>query len=199
MKPIPSHALPRASRRRFLQATALAGGGLVIAFVVPGAGRYAWAQQDRAPESAPQGEPPKAAPPPPNAFLRIAPDGSVTVLLAHSEMGQGIWTTLPLLLNEELDADWTKIRVEHAPNAPVYGHTVYGAQMTGGSSTTWSEFERYRQVGAMARAMLVSAAAERFGIEADACRTENGFVIAGEKRADLGASAPASEDADGNG
>lgn len=186
MKPIPSHALPRASRRHFLQATALAGGGLVIAFVVPGAGRFAWAQQGAAPESAPQGEPPKAAPPPPNAFLRIAPDGSVTVLLAHSEMGQGIWTTLPLLLNEELDADWTKIRVEHAPNAPVYSHTYFGAQMTGGSSSTWSEFERYRQVGAMARAMLVAAAAERFGVAADACRTENGFVIAGEKRAAYG-------------
>ena len=83
-----------------------------------------------------------------NAFLRIAPDESVTVLLAHSEMGQGIWTTLPMLVNEELGADWSRIRVEHAPADPTYAHTAYGIQMTGGSTTTWSEFDRYRHVGA---------------------------------------------------
>ncbi len=81
---------------------------------------------------------PKAAQPPlpsPNAFLRIGSDDSVTVLLAHSEMGQGIWTGLAMLIAEELDCDWSKVRCEHAPAAPVYGHPAMGIQMTGGSTT----------------------------------------------------------------
>src|SRR5436305_8781402 len=93
--------------------------------------------------------PPAAALPAPNAFLRIGGDESVTVLLSHAEMGQGIWTTLPMLVNEELDADWSRIKVEHAPTAPVYRSTVFPIQMTGGSTTTWSEIDRYRQVGAV--------------------------------------------------
>ena len=87
------------------------------------------------------------APPSPSAFLRIGTDDSVTVLLAHSEMGQGIWTTLPMLVAEELQCDWSKIRVEHAPAAPVYVNVAMGMQVTGGSSTTNGEFDRYRQVG----------------------------------------------------
>ncbi|HEY7753155.1 MAG TPA: xanthine dehydrogenase family protein molybdopterin-binding subunit [Steroidobacteraceae bacterium] len=161
------------SRRDFIAAGA-ALGGLVIAFFVPGARRFALAQ----PASPPL--------PPPNAFLRIGADDSVTVLLAHSEMGQGIWTTLPMLIAEELDADWTKVRVEHAPVAPVYAHTAYGTQMTGGSTSTWSEFDRYRQAGALARALLVAAAAERFGAAAADCRTENGVVTCGAKSARYG-------------
>src|SRR5687767_589618 len=101
-------------------------------------------------------------------------------------MGQGIWTALPMLVAEELDADWGRIKVEHAPAAPVYAHTAFGMQMTGGSTSTWSEFERYRQVGALARALLVQAAAQRFGVPASACRTENGVVIAGARRARYG-------------
>src|SRR6185436_16095666 len=97
-------------------------------------------------------------------------------------MGQGIWTTLPMLIAEELDADWSRIRVEHAPAAPVYAHAVFGMQMTGGSSSTWSEFDRYRQAGAVARDMLVRAAAQRFHVKAADCRTENGQVICGNKR-----------------
>ena len=129
--------------------------------------------------------------PPPNAFLRIGSDDTVTILLAHSEMGQGIWTTLPMLIAEELDADWSKIEVEHAPAAPVYAHAVFGMQMTGGSSTTWSEFDRYRQAGALARALLVQAAAKRFGISPSAIRTESGEVIAGKTRVRYGALADA--------
>ncbi len=163
------------SRRDFIKTSAVAGGGLVIAFVVPGASRFAFAQ------AAPAGKLPS-----PNAFLRVGSDDSVTVLLAHSEMGQGIWTTLPMLIAEELDADWGKIKVEHAPAAPPYAHTFFGMQMTGGSSTTWSEFDRYRQAGALARALLVQAAAKRFGVKPAACRTENGEVIAGNKRVRYG-------------
>jgi isoquinoline 1-oxidoreductase beta subunit len=163
------------SRREFLKTSALVAGGLVIAFVVPGAKRFA--------QAAP---PPAAKLPPPNAFLRVGSDDSITVQIAHSEMGQGIWTALPMLIAEELDADWSRIRVEHAPAAPVYAHTVFGMQMTGGSTTTWSEFDRYRQVGATARALLVQAAAQRFSVKPAACRTENGMVIAGDRRARYG-------------
>jgi isoquinoline 1-oxidoreductase beta subunit len=101
-------------------------------------------------------------------------------------MGQGIWTSLPMLVAEELDADWSKIRVEHAKAAPAYAHTTVGLQMTGGSTTTLSEWDRYRQAGATARALLVQAAAQRFGVNPEACRTENGVVIAGTQRARYG-------------
>jgi isoquinoline 1-oxidoreductase subunit beta len=162
------------SRREFIKTSALVTGGLVIAFTVPGAKRFARAERT------------PAGPFAPNAFLRVGTDDSVTVLIAHSEMGQGIWTALPMLVAEELDADWSKIRVEHAPAAPAYAHTVFHMQMTGGSSSTWSEFERCRQAGADARAMLVAAAAQRFGVSPADCRTENGVVIAGSKRARYG-------------
>lgn len=159
------------SRRDFLAAS---GTGLVIAFVIPG-------------RAAALAAPPKKKPlPPPNAFLRIGTDDSVTVILAHSEMGQGIWTTLTLLVAEELGCDWSKMRAEHAPAAPVYAHTGFGVQMTGGSTTTWSEYERYRTVGALARALLVRAAAEEWKTDAAKLRVENGFVIGGERRASFG-------------
>lgn len=172
------------SRRSFLKGSAVAAGGLVIGFFAPAPlKRFVLAQ-----------EPPAAAPaalPPVNAFLRIGADESVTVLLAHSEMGQGIWTTLPMMVNEELDADWSRIRVEHAPAAPEYRSPVFPIQMTGGSMTTWSELDRYRQVGAMARTLLVSAAAAQWGVAPGDCRTENGFVIRGDQRASYGSLAEA--------
>ena len=162
------------SRREFLKTGAVVTGSLVIAFKLPGARRFARAERTL------------AGPFVPNAFLRVGSDDSVTVLLAHSEMGQGIWTALPMLVAEELDADWSKIRVEHAPAAPAYAHTAFGMQMTGGSSSTWSEFDRCRQAGATARVMLVQVAAQRFGVRPADCRTENGVVIAGSKRARYG-------------
>jgi isoquinoline 1-oxidoreductase beta subunit len=172
------------SRRSFLKGSAVVGGGLVVGFFVPAAlKRFAALAQ----------EPPAAAAalPPVNAFLRIGADESVTVLLAHSEMGQGIWTTLPMMVNEELDADWSRIRVEHAPAAREYFSPVFPIQMTGGSMTTWSELDRYRQVGAMARTLLVSAAAAQWGVAPGDCHTENGFVICGDKRASYGSLAEA--------
>jgi isoquinoline 1-oxidoreductase beta subunit len=172
------------SRRSFLKGSAVAGGGLVVSFFVPTVlRRFAFAQ-----------EPPPAAPaalPPVNAFLRIGEDESVTVLLAHSEMGQGIWTTLPMMVNEELDADWSHIKVEHAPAAPEYHSPVFPIQMTGGSMTTWSELDRYRQVGAVARSLLVSAAAAQWGVAPGDCHTEKGWVVCGAKRASYGSLATA--------
>ena len=114
-------------RRAFLKASAGSAAGLVIGFYLPGSVVPALAEESAAPKA--------PALPPPNAFLRIAPDETVTVLLAHSEMGQGTWTALPIVLAEELECDWSKIRVEHAPAAPVYAHTAFGIQMTGGSSS----------------------------------------------------------------
>lgn len=173
------NAVPSDSRRRFLKAGALVGSGLVVGFVVPGARRFAQAEPAVAAASAEPGFVP-------NAFLRVGADDRVTVLLSHSEMGQGIWTGLAMLIAEELDADWSKIQVEHAPAAQAYAHTAFGMQMTGGSTSTWSEFDRYRQAGATARALLVAAAAQRFGVPVDQVRTENGVAIAGDQRARYG-------------
>jgi isoquinoline 1-oxidoreductase beta subunit len=164
------------TRRDFLKTAALSSAGLVIAFFVPAGRRFA---QAAVPGPAPL--------PQPNAFLRIAPDDTITVVLAHSEMGQGVWTSLPMLIAEELDADWSRVRAEHAPAAQVYAHTGFGIQATGGSTSTSSEFDRYRQVGAIARTMLVQAAAQRLGVSADQCRTENGAVLASGQRLSYGA------------
>ena len=170
-------------RREFLRTST----GLVIGFtIVPGlAPRLAIAQ-----ETPPAGAKPS---PDPNAFLRIGEDESVTVVLAHSEMGQGVWTTLPMLVAEELGCDWSKVRVEHAPAAPAYAHTAMGMQMTGGSTSTYSEYDRYRQVGALAREMLVAAAAERWKVAASSCRVENGYVVSGEQRLSFGKLAAAAQ------
>src|SRR5260370_22487457 len=120
------------SRRGFLRSSLLSGAGLVIAFHVPRKGRAAALEKKAAVD--------------PNAFVRIAPDDSVTVILAHSEMGQGIWTTLAMLIAEELECDWAKIRVQHAPPAPAYAHTASGIQMTGGFPPHRPQLPRYPTV-----------------------------------------------------
>ena len=130
-------------RRDFLRTSAAVSGGLWISAWVPELASAA------AKSAAAAGK--VFAP---NAFVRIAADESVTVIANHSEMGQGIYTSLPMLLNEELEADWSKITVEPAPVDAAYNHTVFGLQMTGGSTTTPSEWERFRRMGAMARVML---------------------------------------------
>lgn len=108
----------------------------------------------------------------PNVFVKITPDGLCTVSITRSDMGQGVRTTLAMLVVEELDADWGKVRVEQAPG----DSAKYGGMGTGGSSSIRASHGRLRQMGAIARAMLVSAAAKRWGVDASACRTENGFV-----------------------
>ncbi|WP_440225227.1 molybdopterin cofactor-binding domain-containing protein [Dokdonella sp. MW10] len=166
-------ALP--SRRRFLATTAIASTGLVIACFVPFGMRKAFAQ-----------DAPKPQPVDPNAFVRIGADDTVTVLLKHSEMGQGIWTSMPMVVAEELDCDWSRVRVEHAPAAPAYAHTAFGIQMTGGSTSTWESFEQLRTAGAMARAMLVQAAAAAWKVDSKTCRTENGMILSGTRKARYG-------------
>lgn len=163
------------SRRDFLKTSIVLSGGLLISFKVPQAKRLMKGLEEEAPEVFV-----------PNAFLKINKDNSINVILSHVEMGQGIWTTLPMLIAEELDADWKDIKVEHSPAGQPWNHTVYGIQITGGSSTTWSEFDRYRNAGATARVLLVQAGAKAMGVSEDSCKTENGYVIAGDKKMSYG-------------
>jgi isoquinoline 1-oxidoreductase beta subunit len=163
------------SRRGFLHTASAAAAGLAISFHVPTILR-----------AAPQPKPAAPALPPPNAFLRIGTDESVTVVLAHSEMGQGMWTGLAMLIAEELECDWSKVRAEHAPAAPVYAHPAFGMQATGGSTSTWVEFDRYRNVGAMAKDMLVRAAAARWKVSPAACKVAKGVVTHGKDQLTYG-------------
>ncbi len=111
-----------------------------------------------------------------NAFIGIGTDDVVTILVNKSEMGQGVYTSLPMLIGEELECDWSKVRVEAAPVDSIYNHTVFGIQMTGGSTSVSSEWERMRKIGAIAREMLVAAAAGTWKVERTSCRAEKGRV-----------------------
>jgi len=158
------------SRRGFIRGVGTAA-GLIVAF------RFTTGVVRAVGDVAPAGPGAPADTLAPNAFVRIAPDGTVTIVVNHAEMGQGIITALPMLVAEELDADWSKVRTEFAPVDPAYNHTLFGIQMTGGSTSTWTEFERLRGVGATTRALLVSAAAEEWAVPASECRTESGAVL----------------------
>jgi len=148
-------------RREFLRAS-VAAGGLWIAFRVPGHAR---------------GAPATAHELAPNAFVRITHGGTVTVIINKAEMGQGVCTSLAMLLAEELDADWKKVGFEFAPVDPVYAHPGFGIQMTGGSTSTAAMSGPMRKAGAAARAVLVQAAAKKWGVPASELRTRNGEVL----------------------
>jgi isoquinoline 1-oxidoreductase beta subunit len=152
------------SRRDFLKTSALTGGGLVLGLYVPAGNRVALGAEAAGRFA-------------PNAFIRIGADDLVTVVVNHSEMGQGVYTALPMLVAEELEADWSKVRVEAAPVDPAYNHSAFGSQMTGGSTSTWSEYDRLRKAGATARTMLTQAAADTWGVDPASCRAENGAVL----------------------
>ena len=107
----------------------------------------------------------------PNAFIRIGTDNAIAILCNHSEMGQGTYTAMSQLIADELDADWTKITVTSSPVGVEYNSPAFGMMLTGGSSSGYSEWERLRKVGASARAMLVKAAAETWGVEEASCHT----------------------------
>ncbi|HLX29552.1 MAG TPA: xanthine dehydrogenase family protein molybdopterin-binding subunit [Casimicrobiaceae bacterium] len=164
------------SRRAFLKTTAALGAGLTLAiFDVD-----AMAQARKSASAATAFEP--------NAFLRIAPDNTVTVIVKHVELGQGTYTGLPMLVAEELDAAWSQVRVEGAPaDARRYNNLFWGSmQGTGGSTALANSFEQYRQAGAAARAMLVTAAAQRFDVKPEVISVRNGVVSAGAKKATFG-------------
>ncbi len=161
---------PQIERREFLKFSLAAGGGLLIGFSLPGADMFATAQAQSTTVFMP------------NAFLRIGTDDRVTVIVNHSEMGQGVYTALPMLLAEELDADWNKIGFESAPVDPKYNHPVFGMQITGGSSSVWSAFEQYRKAGAAARGMLIAAAAQQWNVNPATLRTDSGAVFDGTNR-----------------
>jgi isoquinoline 1-oxidoreductase beta subunit len=165
------------SRRTFMKAAA--GAGLVLGFTVAGGGRFA-----RAAEGKPSGQP--------NAFLHIAPDNTITVQVNRLEFGQGVQTALPMLIAEELDADWAQIRPVLADAGDAYKDPAFGIQITGGSGSVAHSWVQYREIGAKARAMLVAAAAEQWKVPAAQVKAANGVLTGpGGKKATYGEMADA--------
>ncbi len=164
------------SRRDFCKNGALLGTGLVLGFYLPGCQKK-------------EIIPPASGPFKPNAFIQIAPNDTVTFFINKSEMGQGVYTSLPMLIAEELEVDWKKIKIEAAPVAPEYNHTQWGnLQGTGGSTSIRSTFDQLRTAGASGRMMLVQAAAQIWGVPPASCKVEGGKVLhpKGEKSLSYG-------------
>ncbi len=149
------------SRRRFLASGAATSAGLVLGFYLPG-GRPHFAETPAGTFA-------------PNAWLQVDPQGEVTVWLARSEMGQGVMTALPMIVAEELEADWSKVRVKLA----MADREKYGPQGTGGSASVRTSWEPLRRAGATGRAMLIAAAAQTWNVEPGTCRAEAGTVVHG--------------------
>jgi isoquinoline 1-oxidoreductase beta subunit len=166
------------SRRVFLKSTAAAGAGLTLGLWLP----------------AEAADAPAAPAPGPNAFLRIGRDNTVTIIVKHLEMGQGVYTGLPTLVAEELDAAWSQVKVEGAPaDAALYYNTIWAAAMgfkgqgTGGSTAMANSYLQYREAGAAARAMLVAAAAQKWNVPAESVKVKDGVVShAGGRKATFG-------------
>jgi isoquinoline 1-oxidoreductase beta subunit len=153
-------------RRTFLKVSAAAGGGLIIGGYLPGltdaSGTVALA----------------AGLFEPNIWVKIAADDSVTMTLTMLEMGQGVMTSMPMLVAEELDIDWNKIRIEWAPADPKYGNPNFGGQqLTAGSNSVRGMWKVLRESGATARTMLITAAAETWSVPANSLTTERGEVV----------------------
>src|SRR5687768_4807756 len=150
------------NRRSFIKISAGAGGGLVLGFSLTG-------------ELAAQFGPPGSTALTPNAFIRIGADELVTLTIHKPENGQGIETALAMLLAEELECDWSKVRTEFAPiNAALYGGALQG---TFGSLAVRTTYEPMRRTGAAAREMLVQAAAQQWSVDRTQCRAEAGIVV----------------------
>ena len=153
------------SRRNFLTATTAIGGGLLLSFGLPALGEV----RDTLTTDAPFA---------PNAFLRIDRTGKVTFVSPMIEMGQGTYTSLPMLIAEELEVDVDKIAIEHSPaDDKLYVNPAIGVQMTGASKSIRGFYGPLRQAGATARVMLVTAAAQRWRVDPSTCRAENGVVV----------------------
>jgi isoquinoline 1-oxidoreductase beta subunit len=156
------------SRRTLLKVSAAAGGGLLLSFILPG--------MIRGTESAGAKTVNSFAP---NAFLRIGHDGRVTLIMPQVEMGQGTYTSMPMLIAEELEVRLDQIQLEHAPpDDRLYGNSIFaGFHVTGGSTSVRAFWEPLRRAGANARVMLVSAAAQTWKVDPTSCRAEKGAVI----------------------
>ena len=150
------------NRRSFLQVTTAAAGGLIVSLYL---NRITVAQQP---------PPPKVYPP--DAFVHIATDGKIRITVNRLEFGQGVQTSLPMILADEMDADWAQVTAELAPAADVYKDPMFGIQMVGGSGSIAHSFQQYRELGAKTRAMLMAAAADRWQVAPNQCRTENSVV-----------------------
>jgi isoquinoline 1-oxidoreductase subunit beta len=157
-------------RRTFLKLSGAAGLAL---------GVYPGLSAGQATPAAPGGLKPTDQP---AAFVEIAADGVVTVVVNRLEFGQGVQTALPMILAEELDADWSRVRSRHGSNDPAYADPRFGMHLTGGSNSIKHSFQQYRELGARARAMLVAAAAQRWQANPASLRTEAGAVIAPDGR-----------------
>jgi isoquinoline 1-oxidoreductase subunit beta len=152
------------SRRRFLEAGVAAGGGLMLSLRLP----FARGEAEAA----------DAVSFAPNAFIRIAGDGQIVLTMLYVEMGQGTYTSIPMLIAEELDVDLKQVRIEHAPpDEKLYANPLLGVQATGNSNAIRGAWKPLRQAGATARAMLVSAAAKRWNVEPASCRAQDGEVL----------------------
>ncbi len=155
-------------RRSFLKATLVAGGALVFGISTP--------LQTRAEEKL--GIPPEpAAEFHPNAFIKIAPNGKVTVVVGQAEMGQGVLTSLPMIVADELEVDWKDVTYEHGPPGKEFINPALGGQITGGSASVRGLIEPLRKASASAREMLVMAAAQQWGVPVEQCRVAKGEVF----------------------
>src|SRR5438270_2530961 len=153
------------NRRSFLRVSTAAAGGLLVSLYLD---LPASAQEGR------QAPPPKVYPP--DAFVHIKPDGKVLITVNRLEFGQGVQTSLPMVLADEMDADWSQVMAELAPAADVYKDPLFGIQMVGGSGSIAHSFQQYRELGAKTRAMLVAAAAQQWKVSASQCHSEASVV-----------------------
>ena len=156
------------SRRTFLKVSAAVGGGLLLSFILPGMIRSTEAAKAKTVDGFA-----------PNAFIRIGHNGRVTLIMPQVEMGQGTYTSIPMLIAEELEVRLDQIQLEHAPpDDRLYANSVFaGFHVTGGSTSVRAFWEPLRIAGATARVMLVSAAAQTWKVDAASCRAEKGVVI----------------------
>nr|WP_294992248.1 molybdopterin cofactor-binding domain-containing protein [uncultured Sediminibacterium sp.] len=150
-------SIPSVSRRNFLRVSMIAGGGMLVGFSSLGRN-----QEEQLEDTAFT----------PNAFIKITPDGKITLLAPNPEIGQGVKTSLVMLIAEEMNVDWQKVEVEIAPL-----DAKYGSQTTGGSGAIRSRYAPLRKAGATARVLLIAAAADTWGVAAADCYAEGGFVV----------------------
>ena len=160
------------TRRDFLKVSGSVAGGLALGFYMPGRHNVAVAAETTSS---------------PNAWVKIGQDNTITIMVARSEMGQDVYTSMPILVAEELEVDLSKVKIEFAPPAEVYINALLGGQLTGGSTSVRDAWEKLRKAGASARIMLVTAAANEWNVDAAQCKASNGVVTGpGGKKATYG-------------